>query len=142
MNRSELIDMVKTFVNELSPTNGLPVPIDGFADDRPIDDAIDTLLNGAARTVLMLAPRSQLPLTQTSVVAQLGEDGCARLGKPPNYLRLGSIRLPAWQRWRCPAPVGWRSARAMSTCVPAGASRWLLMPDPIGNCGPHSWATI
>ncbi|MCQ2192181.1 MAG: hypothetical protein MJZ23_04880 [Paludibacteraceae bacterium] len=144
MNRSELIDMVKTFVNELSPTNGLPVPIDGFADDRPIDDAIDTLLNGAARTVLMLAPRSQLPLTQTSVVAQLGEDGCARLGKPPNYLRLGSIRLLAWQR---PATVSvpstggvaqrqgnvyLRAGRCKPVAVDAGPY-WQLWPAQLGD---------
>lgn len=99
MTRSQLINHIKTLVNEISPTDGLPIPIDDFADDRPIDDMIDSLLNGAARTLLLTAPVALLPVTTTATsTATLGTDGEALMPKPSGYLRLLGIRLPGWQR--------------------------------------------
>lgn len=99
MTRQELINFVKTLVNEISPTNGLPIPIDGFADDRPIDDMIDQLLDPATRAVLQKCPPSKAPSTNLPLAeAHLEADGSALIIKPADYIRLLGVRLSGWQR--------------------------------------------
>lgn len=99
MNQTELVNHIKTLINEISPTNGLPIPIDGFADDRPIDDMIVQLLPEAARTTLLRAPVARVPVSDSPVaLAIVQADGSAVWTKPHDYLRFVRLQLTHWQR--------------------------------------------
>lgn len=94
-----MFDYIKTLINELSPTNGLPVPIDSFADDHPIEEMIAKLLPESVHRVLLAAPKHLLPVTrQSTAAATLGDDGNALLPKPANLIRFVGLRLGNWQR--------------------------------------------
>lgn len=121
-----MLDYIKTLINELSPTNGLPVPIDGFADDRPLDDMLMTLLPEAKHRVLLIAPKQLLPVAKISTsAAQLGGDGNALLAKPENLIRYLGIRLGHWQRRveEADAPDTQRAQRQYNRHLRAGYAK-------------------
>ncbi|MBP3716915.1 MAG: hypothetical protein J6I79_05375 [Paludibacteraceae bacterium] len=132
-----MIDYIKTLINELSPTDGLPVPIDTFADDRPLDDMIATLLPEATHRVLLLAPKQQLPVaTLPTTSATLGPDGNALLEKPADLVRFVGLRLGNWQRRveEADAPDSPRAQRQTNPCLRAGYAKPVVVDG-----GPCYW---
>lgn len=92
MNRSELINRVKTKIDEITPTDGLIVNV-GIADEKPIDDVIDSLLNESAREILLKAPIHRLPVTSSNNTPTAGF-----VQLPSNFLRLVEFKMQSWRR--------------------------------------------
>lgn len=97
MERSELIHAVQVKVDELTPFEGLAIPIDGD-NDKPVDLFIDRLLDEAAREVLK---RASLSLVTTGSVrneaVDLG-DGSGYVVVPEDFLRLVRFKMAGWKR--------------------------------------------
>jgi hypothetical protein len=62
MDRTALINQVKSKIDELSPEDAVLVDV-GFADEKPIDTIIDDLLDESAKEVLLKAPIYKLTAT-------------------------------------------------------------------------------
>lgn len=62
MNRTALINQVKSKIDELSPEDAVLVDV-GLTDEKPIDTIIDELLDESAKEVLLSAPIYRLHAT-------------------------------------------------------------------------------
>ena len=61
MNRSEIINKVKTRIDEVSSSDSLIVDV-GIEDNKPIDEIIDEMLDGSILEILSSAPLHYLPV--------------------------------------------------------------------------------
>lgn len=103
MTRQELINQVKTKVDELSPPDGEIVSFN-LTRDKPIDTFADNLLDECAREVLMKAPAFRLPATSGTVSAVQSPGGTAgAVPVPADFLRLLEFKMKEWERPVCAA---------------------------------------
>jgi hypothetical protein len=94
MERSELINKVKTRIDEVSMSGDVIVEV-GVENSKPYDSIISELLDESALEVLLKAPFYRLNVTNgaTSVNASNG-----RLTAPADFLRLVSLKMSDWQQ--------------------------------------------
>lgn len=97
MTRQELINMVKTKVDELSPLDADVTPVSVF-NDKPVDSFADSLLDECAQEVLMRAPSLRVKGTQEQVTAYGNKDGSGYVILPEGFLRLLEFRMAEWER--------------------------------------------
>lgn len=98
MTRQELVNMVKTKVDELSPLDGEIVAF-GLQNDKPVDSLADGLLDECAQEVLMKAPSLKVEGTEEGgVSAQGNKDGSGYVVLPEGFLRLLEFRMSEWER--------------------------------------------
>lgn len=97
MTRQELINAVKTRIDELSPLDGV-VALAGLVHDKPVDTFADCLLDECAREILMCAPAFRLsPETGLAQAVDDGE-GTGHVVLPEGYLRLLEFKMKEWRR--------------------------------------------
>lgn len=97
MTRQELVNSVKTKVDELTPMDGLPAS-GLFFDDKPWDMFSDLLLDESAKEVLMRAPVSRLRVEDCGVEAVEDGDGAGHVTVPDDFLRLVEFKMTEWKR--------------------------------------------
>lgn len=97
MTRQELINMVKTKVDELSPLDAEITPVT-FFNDKPVDSFADSLLDECAQEVMMCAPSLKIRGTQERVAAHGNTDGSGYVVLPEGFLRLLEFRMAEWER--------------------------------------------
>lgn len=103
MTRQELINQVKTKVDELSPPDGEKVPF-SLTRDKPVDTFADNLLDECAREILMNAPAFRLPATPC--LSSATPDAGGKTGfvlVPADFLRLLEFKMQEWERPVCAA---------------------------------------
>lgn len=96
MTRQELINAVKTKIDELSASDGRVIPI-GLLYDKPVDSFADGLLDECAREVLMNAPAWRLKGDTAALVMRGNRDGSGYAVLPENFLRLVEFKMPEWE---------------------------------------------
>lgn len=97
MTRQELINMVKTKIDELTPLDALPASGIGFSD-KPVDTFSDHLLDESAKEVLMQAPVSRLRVEACRTQAVASDDGSGYVAVPDDFLRLVEFKMTEWKR--------------------------------------------
>lgn len=98
MNRVELLNIVKSKIDEISSSDELLVPV-GIEDNKPYDTIIETLLDESAIEVLLKAPFYRLTIsnsTSLEIVKKDSNTGIIIL--PTDFLRLLSFRMTEWER--------------------------------------------
>jgi hypothetical protein len=92
MNRLELINRVKSKIDELSPDSAILVSV-GMEDNKPIDTMIDNTLDEAAREILLKAPIHRLNVSShsASIIDRI-------IPLPADFVRLVSLKLKRWKR--------------------------------------------
>lgn len=98
MTRDQIIHAVKVRLEELTPFEDGLVVLAAESDVQPVASYIDSLLNESGDEVQMLLPLHMLTPSAISATAAAGTDGVYRLELPGDYLRLHSIKAPAWER--------------------------------------------
>lgn len=96
MNRLELIAYTKTLMNEISPSNGLKIQIMNMADDKPLDNMIDQLLDQCACDVMTSAPLTLMPAKRLESVTVDSTKYVAHADKPDDWLRLLRASNRSW----------------------------------------------
>lgn len=98
MTRQELINEVKTKVDELSAPDDKVIPFD-IVNDKPIDTFIDGLLDECAKEVLLIAPPNRLNgVTSEGAVIYSGDDGSGFVLLPDDCLRVLEFKMSEWKR--------------------------------------------
>lgn len=97
MTRQELINMVKTKVDEISPLDAEITPV-SLMNDKSVDSFADGLLDECAKEVLMRAPSLKVKGTQEQVEAHGNKDGSGYVVLPEGFLRLLEFRMAEWER--------------------------------------------
>lgn len=99
MNRTALINQVKSKIDELSPSDALIVEV-GQDDNKPIDTIIADLLDESAKEVLLKAPVHRLIATGSTNagVAVSGDSKIGTIDVPSDYLRLVELKMTDWLR--------------------------------------------
>lgn len=99
MNRTALINQVKSKIDELSPSDALIVEV-GQDDNKPIDTIIGDLLDESAKEVLLKAPIHRLPATSSANVAtaDAGDSTIGTIDVPTDFLRLVELKMTQWKR--------------------------------------------
>lgn len=101
MIRRELVNSVKTRIDELSPLDGLVVTM-GLSSDKPIDSFIEDVLDECGREVLMKAPLWRVDGVLCGNIAVSRGDGSGYVMVPDDFLRLVEFRM---SEWRCSVRV-------------------------------------
>ncbi len=97
MTRKELINIVKTKVDELSPVNA-EIQLINPNGDKPIDSFVDNLLDECAKEVLQKAPASRLDGVSGNVEVHANKDGSGYVVLPDNFIRLLEFKMAGWKR--------------------------------------------
>lgn len=97
MTREELINLVKTKVDEVSPPDAV-VHFGGSCQVKPVNTMIDELLDECSREVLMKAPLERVPVTDLQLVADGNADGSGIMILPEDFIRLAEVKLQEWKR--------------------------------------------
>lgn len=99
MDRTALINQVKSKIDELSPSDALIVEV-GQDDNKPIDTIIGDLLDESAKEVLLKAPIHRLPATSSANVAtaDAGDSTIGTIDVPTDFLRLVELKMTQWKR--------------------------------------------
>ena len=97
MTRQELINAVKTKIDELSPLDGV-VTLAGLVHDKPVDTFADALLDECAREVLAKAPVSRLRPYPCLAPAFNTGNGVGFVPLPDDFVRLLEFKMSEWQR--------------------------------------------
>lgn len=99
MNRTALINQVKSKIDELSPSTAMIVDV-GQEDSKPIDTIIGELLDESAKEVLLKAPIHRLPATSSAnvAVASVSDPATGTIDVPVDFLRLVELKLTEWKR--------------------------------------------
>lgn len=99
MNRTALINQVKSKIDELSPSTAMIVDV-GQEDSKPIDTIIGDLLDESAKEVLLKAPIHRLPATSSANVAtaDAGDSTIGTIDVPTDFLRLVELKMTQWKR--------------------------------------------
>lgn len=96
MTRSELTNLVKTKVDELSAPDD-DVATD-MADNRPVNDFIGELLDECAREVVANAPAWRLSGFASQPEIHPNNDGSGYVVLPEGFLRLLEFKMKEWKR--------------------------------------------
>lgn len=98
--RPELLDLVKSKIDELTPFDGglTLITAPGNTGNNPIETYIDQFLNESAKETLLEAPPHVLPLTAFTIISYDLSNRKAIITLPSDYLRVGSIKFSSWQR--------------------------------------------
>ena len=70
MNRSEIINKVKTRIDEVSSSDSLIIDV-GIEDNKPIDEIIDEVLDGSILEILSSAPLHYLPVKKADITTSV-----------------------------------------------------------------------
>lgn len=99
MNRTALINQVKSKIDELSPSTAMIVDV-GQEDSKPIDTIIGDLLDESAKEVLLKAPIHRLPATSSAnaATADAGDSTIGTIDVPTDFLRLVELKMTQWKR--------------------------------------------
>lgn len=99
MNRTALINQVKSKIDELSPSTAMIVNV-GQEDSKPIDTIIGDLLDESAKEVLLKAPIHRLPATSSAnaATADAGDSTIGIIDVPTDFLRLVELKMTQWKR--------------------------------------------
>ena len=97
MTRQELINEVKTKVDELSASDDKVVPFSIY-NGKPIDSFADGLLDECAREVLLNAPAHHLDGSSSSVYPNKNADGSGYFYWSSDWLRILSFKMKEWKR--------------------------------------------
>lgn len=96
MTRPELINLVKTKIDEVSPPDG-KVVLSGTRD-KPLDILADSFLDECAREVLMKAPLTRLRTKSSELFPVERENGSGYVLLPDDFVRLAEFRMKGWER--------------------------------------------
>lgn len=99
MEREELINKIKTRIDEVSTSGDIIVDVD-IENTKPYDSIIDELLDESALEVLLKAPFYRLSISKAELVA-VEDDTDKKIGTiilPDDFIRLVSLRMAEWQR--------------------------------------------
>ncbi|MCM1031547.1 MAG: hypothetical protein NC410_08945 [Oscillibacter sp.] len=97
MTRQELINEVKTKVDELSAADDKVVPFD-ILNDKPIDTFVDGLLDECAKEVLMNAPAHHLEGEAIVGFIYPNKNGSGCVLVPNDCLRVLEFKMSEWER--------------------------------------------
>lgn len=97
MTRQELINMVKTKVDELSPLDDIIVGVSSI-NDKPIDSFADSLLDESAKELMMNVPLWRLGGTSLFLEVIPNKDGSGYVYLPEDFLRLIAFKMKEWER--------------------------------------------
>ena len=99
MSRSDLINKVKTRIDEVSKSGDTIVDV-GIENTKPYDTIVDELLDESALEVLLKAPFFRLPITaMTTPASGTPDTNDAKIGTislPADFLRLVSFKMKEW----------------------------------------------
>lgn len=96
ITRQEIIDRVKTCMEELTPQwEGTAEQTEGIKIDRYIDSVIDEQL----RILLLSAPIKILPVTELKEIVSVQSDknGSGKISLPDNFLRPILLQMQGWE---------------------------------------------
>lgn len=96
MTRQELINTVKTKVDELSPLDAEIVPV-GLHSDNPLDSFADGLLDECAKELLMCAPVSRVRVADCPA-EPVTRQQTGYVVLPADFLRLSEFKMTEWER--------------------------------------------
>lgn len=97
MTRRELINAVKTRIDEISSPDDILVGVAGL-NDKPIDAFAGEMLDECAKEVLINAPAWKLKGTLVRATAHPAKDGSGYIPLPEGFLRLLELRMTEWER--------------------------------------------
>ena len=106
MTRDELILQVALRMDEITPSSGLDIPVDG-ADNNPLYELIDGLIDDCALELFSVAPYWRLPQTQSDerditlspvFAGTAYERKVIRIKLADDFLRVAEINHPDFQR--------------------------------------------
>jgi len=101
MDRVALINKVKVRIDEISPLD-TPIYNVGVADDKPVDNIIDSLLDECAVEILLMAPFNRIDVTQAATSVHITQSNVnpttGLIEVPDDFLRLVSLKMSDWQR--------------------------------------------
>lgn len=97
MTREELINLVKTKIDEISP-RGMAVHTVGESDAKPVLVLADELLDESAREVLLKAPVYRLVTSSMYIIPKIKPDGSGYVLLPNDFIRLVEFKMKEWQR--------------------------------------------
>ena len=112
MNRSEIINKVKTRIDEVSSSDSLIIDV-GIEDNKPIDEIIDEVLDGSILEILSSAPLHYLPIKKADITTSVNETdsvsvagysiikNIATFELPSDFLRLARLKLDSWKDYIC-----------------------------------------
>lgn len=98
MERSELINKVKTRIDEVSASGDVIVDV-GVENTKPFDSIIDELLDESALEILLKAPFYRLPVykaTNLSATKDTNDDYIGSIDLPNDFVRLVSFKMKGW----------------------------------------------
>ena len=98
MTKAEIIAIIKSKLDELTPFNeGLVVSV-GSENIAPITNHIDSVLTECIEDIVKVSPIHLLPLTDFVKMGLSITDSVGTIAMPADYLRLGVVRFPCWER--------------------------------------------
>lgn len=100
MERQELINKVKTRIDEVSSEGELIVDV-GIENTKPYDSIIDELLDESALEVLLKAPFYRLAVSKAEnlVCTPVANDkSIGKISVPNDFIRLVSFKMSDWQQ--------------------------------------------
>ena len=98
MGRSELINKVKTRIDEVSASGDVIVDV-GVENTKPFDSIIDELLDESALEILLKAPFYRLPVykeTNLTATKDTNDDKIGSITLPNDFIRLVSFKMKGW----------------------------------------------
>ena len=97
MERSELINKVKTRIDEVSASGDAIVDV-GVENTKPYDSIIAELLDESAMEVLLKAPFYRLDITTGFVDAEMdaNDEKIGMIYLPDDFIRLVSFKMASW----------------------------------------------
>lgn len=97
MIRQELINEVKTKVDELSASDAKVIPFSIY-NGKPVDTLVDGLLDECAREVLLNAPARLLEGSSFPVSPVNENDGSGYFHLPVDCIRILEFKMKEWKR--------------------------------------------
>ena len=99
MDRTALINMVKSKIDEISSFDELPVDV-GLEDNNPVDSIIENLLDECAKEVLLKAPIHRLTVTSSNAIAtpDIAVPQSGTIPLPADFVRLAELKMADWAR--------------------------------------------
>jgi hypothetical protein len=100
MTRPELIELVKTKIDELTPFDGglALITATGNTNLNPIETYIEQFLDESAKETLLEAPSRVLPMTAFETITYDLPNKKATLTLEDDYLRVGVLKFSTWER--------------------------------------------
>jgi hypothetical protein len=98
MNRLELINAVKSKVDEISPKDLIEDV--GEGDEKPIAIMIDQMLDECAYMILRIAPVHKLSVTKSTLLAVMNpiDNLIGSVVVPADFVRIVDFKMKDWER--------------------------------------------